>query len=116
MNQDGVVEIMDNTILNRIDQVLKDNRRTETCLIWLAIILFLCGIAGIVTALVRGEFAWSIPSAFTSAFIYYPLRRIERIRRKNIALATAPALIDKLPTDKAAEELQNLIHSLYGDE
>ena len=103
-------------VLLRIDGVLQDNRRIEQCFIGLASVLFLVGITAIVVAIVRGQFAWSLPSVFTSVFILYPLKRIEKIRRKNIALATAPALIQMLPPEKAAEELQKLIGTLYGDE
>jgi hypothetical protein len=46
--------------------------------------------------------------------LYYPLQEIRELRRKNIALATAPALISLLPKNKAAEEIQKLIENLFG--
>ncbi len=101
--------------LARIDTVLNQNRRIEWTYIVLTVTLFGCGIACIITALVTGEFAWSTPSAITTGFLYWPLREIKDIRRKNIALGTAPVLITQLPREKAAEEIQKLLKSLYGD-
>jgi hypothetical protein len=95
--------------------VLKNNRRIEYIYISLTVILFLCGIAGIIKALVSGQLLWSIPPVFTTAFLHYPLTAIKDFRQKNIALATAPALISLLPTDKAAEQMQKLIQQLYGE-
>lgn len=105
-----------NQILKRIDDVLKSNKRIELLYIVLTTILFGCGIACMIRALVTGEFAWSTPSAVTTGLLYWPLRQIRHIRRENIALATAPILITQLPTDKAAVEIQKLLQTLYGGE
>lgn len=100
-------------ILGRIDIVLKLNRRIEWTYIILTILLFLCGIACFIVALITGEFAWSTPSAITTGLLYWPLKEIKDIRRKNIALATAPILITLLPRNKAAAEIQKLLQTLY---
>lgn len=100
-------------ILVRIDGVLKSNRLKEWIYIGLTIVLFLVGIACIIYALVEREFAWTIPSAFTTFFLKYPFNLIRQIMRENKALAIVPALITKLPPDKAARELQKLIQQLY---
>ncbi len=102
-------------ILTRIDNVLRDNRRIEWTYIILTVILFGLGIACFVMALITRNFAWSTPSAITTALLYYPLREIKDVRRKNIALAAAPILIKQLPKAKAAEEIQKLLHTLYGE-
>jgi len=99
--------------LARIDGVLKDNKRIEWIYISLTVALFLCGIACIGFALVTGKLAWSTPSAVTTGLLYWPLKEIKILRRKNIALATAPALITMLPKPKAAEEIQKLLQTLY---
>jgi len=100
-------------ILQRIDLVLKENRRIESTYILLTIVLFLCGIACIVCALATGSYLWSTPSTVTTGLLYWPLKEIKRIRRSNISLATAPILIATLPSDQAAKEIQLLIHTLY---
>lgn len=102
-------------VLSRIDDVIKQNRRVEWTYIFLTVLLFLTGIACFVTALITGQFAWSAPSLITTGMLYRPLNEIKEIRQKNIALATAPMLIELLPTDKSAEEIQKLIQSLYGE-
>lgn len=100
-------------ILKRIDSVLKQNRLIECVYIMFTSILFLSGIGCIIIAIALKEFTWSIPSAFTTFFLRWPLIEIRGLRRKNIALATIPILIDKLPEREAAQEIQKLIQNLY---
>lgn len=102
-------------VLTRIDDVLKRNQQIETIYIILTILLFLTGIACFGVALYSGKFAWSSPSAITTGLLYWPLNAIRDIRNKNIALAAAPVLITLLPRVKAAEEIQKLLQSLYGE-
>lgn len=102
-------------ILQRIDKVLKDNRNIELLYIVLTVILFLCSITCFIVVITTGKFVWSTPSVVTTGFLYFPLQEIKDLRKKNIALATAPILITQLPKAKAAEEIQKLIQNLYGD-
>ena len=102
-------------ILARIDIVIKDNKRIEWTYIILTTLLFVTGISCFIVALATGYFAWSTLSAITTGLLYWPLKEIKEIRLKNIALATAPMLITQLPKAKAAEEIQKLLHSLYGE-
>jgi hypothetical protein len=102
-------------ILSRIDLVLRENRRIEWLYIALTCLLFGTGIACFASALITGHFAWSTPAAITTGLLYWPLQEIKDIRAKNIALATAPLLITQLPKAKAAEEIQKLLQTLYGD-
>lgn len=102
-------------VLCRIDVVLKQNKRIEWTYIVLTILLFGTGISCFITALITGQFAWSTPSAITTGLLYWPLREIKDIRTKNIALATAPMLITQLPRAKAAEEIQKLLQTMYGE-
>jgi hypothetical protein len=102
-------------MLDRIDDVLRDNRRIENLYLALTSCLFLAGIFCIISALVTGKFLWSTPSVVTTALLHWPLKEIRSIRSKNIALATAPVLIATLPPAQAAKELQNLLHTLYGE-
>ncbi|MBU0533455.1 MAG: hypothetical protein KJ887_01460 [Candidatus Omnitrophica bacterium] len=102
-------------IIERIDIVIKGNKKTEWIYIILSIILFLLGITCFIVALITREFAWSTPSVITTLLIYPSLKEILKIRQKNIALATAPILITQLPPDKAAEEIQKLLQTLHGE-
>lgn len=100
-------------ILSRIDLVIKQNKRIEWTYIICSLVLFAVGIACIVLALVTKNFVWSTPSVVTTGLLYKPLGEIKAIRMKNIALATVPILITQLTKEKAAEEIQKLISSLY---
>lgn len=93
-------------LLERIDQVLRDNKRTETLFIILAVILFLLGIVAFVVALVTKNLILASPSVVTTLLLYWPMNQIRKIRRENIALATAPALIARLPAAEAAAQIQ----------
>lgn len=103
-------------ILSRVDEVHKQNRTTEVLLLIGTAVLFLCGVICFVLAIVKQEFAWGTPPVITTGLLYFPLKEIKLLRKKNIALATAPALISQLPKAKAAEEIQKLIQNLFGDE
>lgn len=102
-------------IIKRIDEVHKQNRTTEILLLIGTSVLFLCGITCFVLAIVKKEFAWGAPPVVTTSLLYFPLKEIKELRRKNIALATAPALISQLPKAKAAEEIQKLLQNLFGN-
>lgn len=101
-------------ILERIDIVLKENRGLQNIFIFLSVTLFICGIMGILYTIFTNQPFWLIPPAFTTFFLKYPIEKILKLREKNIALATVPALITSLPPDKASVEIQKLIEKLYG--
>jgi len=103
-------------ILKRVDEVHKQNRTTEILLLIGTSVLFLCGIICFILAIVKQEFAWGTPPVITTGLLYFPLKEIKLLRKKNIALATASALISQLPKAKAAEEIQKLIQNLFGNE
>jgi len=103
-------------VLIRIDQVLLDNRRTETLFIVLAVTLFVLGVATLLVALYTGHLVWASPSVVTTALLYWPMRQIGRMRRDNIALAIAPALISRLPAAEAAAGIQRILEKLLGTE
>lgn len=102
-------------ILSRVDSVLKENRKTEWIYIGLTAILFLSGIGCLISAIVTRAYVWATPSMVTTWLLRWPLQEIKDIRKKNIALATAPMLITQLPSDKAAEEIQKLLGVLYAE-
>lgn len=92
---------------------MNENRRTEYLFIGMVCLLFLAGMGCLISALWSGEFAWATPSVVTTALLHYPMKEIKELRQKNIALATAPLLINTLPTDHAAAEMGKLLSSLY---
>lgn len=102
-------------ILLRIDDVLVQNKRIELTYTILTVILFGTGISCFIVALVAGNFAWSTPAVITTTLLHRPLKEIKDIRQKNIALATAPMLISMLPKQKAAQEIQKLLQTMYGE-
>ena len=102
-------------VLERIDQVLRDNRRIETLFIVLAVILFLLGIAAVILALATGKLVLASPSVVTTLLLYWPMKQIRRTRRENIALATAPALISRLPDAEAAAQIQRILENLFSE-
>lgn len=103
-------------ILERVDEVHKQNRTTEILLLIGTSILFLCGITCFILAMVMKEYVWGGPPVVTTTLLYFPLKEIKELRKKNIALATSPALISLLPKAKAAEEIQKLIQTLFGND
>jgi len=102
-------------ILERVDDVHKQNRTTEILLLVGTSILFLCGITCFILAIVKQEYAWGAPPVVTTGLLYFPLKEIKLLRKKNIALATVPALISQLPKAQAAVEIQKLIQNLFGN-
>jgi len=102
-------------IIKRVDEVHKQNRTTEILLLVGTALLFACGITCFVFAIVKQEYAWGAPPIVTTALLYFPLKEIKDLRKKNIALATAPALISTLPKAKAAEEISKLLQNLFGN-
>ncbi|MFS8617227.1 MAG: hypothetical protein FWJ85_10405 [Solitalea sp.] len=102
-------------IIKRIDDVHKRNRITEILLLIGTSLLFACGITCFVMAIVKQEYAWGMPPVVTTALLYFPFKEVKELRRKNIALATAPMLINTLPKSKAAEEISKLLENLFGD-
>lgn len=103
----------DKDILQRIDDVLKENKNLQWCFVVLTVGLFLCGIFAISLAIYKQEFVWTIPSVFTTLFLKWPIENIIKIRDKNIALATVPALVTKLSPEDTTKEIQKLIEKLY---
>lgn len=103
-------------IIKRIDDVHRRNRITEVLLLIGTSLLFACGITCFVMAIVKQEYAWGMPPVVTTSLLYFPFKEVKELRRKNIALATAPMLINTLPKAKAAEEISKLLENLFGDD
>lgn len=103
-------------LLDRMDEVIAKNMTVQWVIVGLAVLLCLAGIGGIVAAVMTGEYAWTIPSAFVVVMIHWPIKHIGSIRDKNIRLGAAPALISQLPQHLAEAEIQKLLNSLHSGE
>ena len=91
------------------------NKRTETLLLVLTAGLFLLAMASFISAVVRAQYFWSIPSAAGSLFLKWPLQQIARMRKRNIALLSAPIFLTNLPPNQAAKEIQKILQELFKD-
>lgn len=99
--------------MEQIQGVIDGNNRTEFLLMGGTAVLFMLGAAAVIVALASGQYIWTIPSAGISAFLYWPYLRIEKLRNRNIALASSAALISQLPPAEAAKEIQKLLEKLF---
>jgi len=104
---------MDIQIINsRVEQALAANRRAEVIIIGMAILIFILGlvIAG-VGYHAMNPYITGGAMLFQSA-LYFPIRRIGRLRRDNIILQTFPVIMAALPPDRAADEIVKLLDFL----
>lgn len=76
-------------------------------------LLFFVGIGGVISAILSGAYLWSVPSGVVSIFLKQPLAQLLAIRRQNIALALAPALIRELPAPEAVMNIQRMLDTLF---
>jgi hypothetical protein len=100
----------------RVETVIGANRGRERVWTFLTVVLFGLGIIAAVKALMSGQYLWTIPSGVISVFLSQPLHQLWNIRRENIALSLAPALIRELPADSAAMNIQRMLDNLYPPE
>lgn len=103
-------------IAGAVQAVIDKNNRTELALLIGTSSLFILGAVSVVAALVQGQFLWTIPSAAISAFLIWPIKRIERLRNRNIAITASATLIQSLPPAAAAKEIQKLLEKLFDKE
>ncbi len=99
---------------DRIDGVLAQNRRAETIVLCMSIMIFVIGIGLIAAAMASDLPILYAPAVLLDCFLYWPINKILAIRKENIALAAAPALIATLPPAKAATEMVKLLEKVNG--
>lgn len=97
---------------DRIDLVLVSNKRDKAVVVIMAIGIFVLGAAIIISSLIMNQPWFMAPAAVVQGFLYWPINKIVVIRRQNIALAAAPALIASLPPAKAAAEMVKLLENV----
>jgi len=99
-------------INKRIDDVLDRNRIHEIAIIVMAGFIFLLGISALSYGIYSNQVLIVAPSTLITACLYWPIGRINRMRKENIALAAIPSLIAALPPEEAARELIKLLDKL----
>lgn len=97
---------------DRIDSVLASNKRDKTVVMCMAAGIFLLGVGIIVGSIVMQQPWFMAPAVVVECFLYWPINKIIVIRRQNIALAAAPALIAALPPAEAATEMVKLLENV----
>ena len=104
---------MDIDVINRrVDQALAANRRAEIIIIGMAILIFVLGlvIAGVGYRALN-PYITGGAMLFQGA-LYFPIRRVGRLRRDNIILQTFPVIMAALPPERAADEIVKLLDFL----
>jgi hypothetical protein len=98
----------------RIDAALYENRRAELLVLLMAAGIFLLGFIGIIAAYWMNNPYLSGGSAVVTAFLYWPIREILKLRRDNIYLKTVPVMISELSRPELANEIRKMIKHLQG--
>jgi len=99
---------------DRIDGVLASNKRNEVFVTVLSAMIFLIGLVLIVVGLAKEQPFIYGTSLIIQGLLYWPINKILTIRKENIALAAAPALISTLPPEQAAAEMVKLLEKVNG--
>ena len=96
----------------RIDEVLDRNKLHEVAIMIMAGGIFVLGFSALVYGISTKEVLIVAPSTLITAFLYWPIQHLGKIRKENIALAAVPSLISTLPPEEAARELIKLLDKL----
>jgi len=99
-------------INKRIDDVLDRNKIHEIAIMIMAAFIFLLGLGALFFGIYTNQVLIVAPSTLITACLYWPIGRISKMRKENIALAAIPSLIAALPPDEAARELIKLLDKL----
>lgn len=96
----------------RVDEALAGNRRSEYIVIAMALAIFTLGIAIIIVAYwEKNPYIASI-GTLSQVLLLMPIKAVIRIRMANIILQTLPTIIQLLPNDKSALEIQRCMEHL----
>lgn len=100
-------------INDRIDEVIKSNEKYATLIVILSVAIFIIGISTAVYGIIIQNVFVVIPSTIITSLLYWPINKIDQIRKENTALAAVPTLIATLPKEDAAQELSKLLEKLF---
>ncbi len=96
----------------RIDQAINNNEKFEIVIICMSIGIFLIGASAFVYGMFIGNVFVVTPSIIITGLLYWPIKKLEKIRKENIALAVIPTLIKNMPPEDAALELSKLLSKI----
>ena len=113
--QQNTVNSQIDDAIRRIDDIIKDNRKYVWIVVCMTIGIFMLGCVLIILGFESGDWRVLTPSIIVTAFLYWPINKIIKIRKENISLAVVPSLVKTLPPEKAAEEIVKLIKKLNID-
>jgi hypothetical protein len=99
-------------VTSRIDDVLERNKLHEIAIMIMAGGIFILGLVALIYGISTKEVFIVAPATLITAFLYWPIQHLGKIRKENIALAAVPSLISTLPPEEAARELIKLLDKL----
>src|SRR4051812_7675147 len=103
-----------NQINARVDAALRLNRRAETIVITMAVAIFVLGVLTFLLAYVEKNPYAAGGSALVTAFLYWPIREILKLRRDNLVLQVVPVMVAQLGPIDLAKEIKLLLLHLRG--
>lgn len=109
-------ELIDKQIadaVDRIDRVLEKNKNLVLTVVIMAVLIFALGMMLLIIGSTSGDWRILTPSAIVTGLLYWPINRVLRIRKENIALAVVPVLVKTLPPEQAAKEIVKLISKVW---
>jgi len=92
-----------------IDAAIKKNRRTEYAVIAVLLLLFLAGLGLLIYGAVIQRWELLVPGGLVQLIIYFPIRRLIRLREDNMRLQILPQLLRLAETKEAKQLAAKLI-------
>jgi hypothetical protein len=96
----------------RVDAALADNKRAEHIVIAMSVGIFLLGAGAFLFAYVEKNPYVVGGGLLTTAFLYWPIREILKLRRDNLILQVVPAMAAQLSAAEFAKEMKKLLEHL----
>ena len=95
-----------------IDAAIEKNRRTERVVIAVLILLFLTGLGLLIYGALIRRWELLVPGGLAQLVIYFPIRRLIRLREDNMRLQILPQLLRLADTKEAKQLAANLVKRL----
>jgi hypothetical protein len=95
-----------------IDEAIVKNRRTERVVVAILIALFLTGLGLLIYGAVIQRWELLVPGGLAQLIIYFPIRRLIRLREDNMRLQILPQLLRLAETREAKRLAAKLVMRL----
>ena len=93
-----------------INQILDRNQKIVWLVVSMALAIFILGISLLLIGITARDWRILTSSGIITAFLYWPINKILKIRMENIVLLSIALVpIEFLPPEKAAEQLLKII-------